>query len=233
MNNEEISDIQKLSIPESMDYTIEGEEINSSELLAFSAAISGYLGTNDFSNEFEIIKINRNTITFRFEFKKRMMIALLVVFGILLLNFLAYEFLFEKLKTSKRLNSDIAKNQMEILKYEEEFKQKKLFIVQKNWNSRYSISEIVELLASSAPEGLKILEINYQPENTKKVNAASLLNYQYKKIIVLGNVTGSNQLNNWMKAILESNFFADVSLLNYQLNFSGIGNDFNLEILLK
>jgi|694.fasta_scaffold05090_11 hypothetical protein len=228
-----ISDIQKLSTPESMDYTIEGEVINSSELLALSAAISGYLGTNDFSNEFEIIKENRNTITFRFEFKKRMMSALLVVFAILLINFLAYEFLFEKLETSKRLNSDVAKNQMEILKYEEEFKQKKQFIVQKNWNSRYSISEIVEHLASSAPEGLRVIEINYQPENKKKANAAALLNYQYKKIIVLGNVTGSNQLNNWMKALVDSNYFADVSLLNYQLNSSGIGNDFNLEILLK
>ncbi len=233
VEGQEVHEIQKLNAPESIDYTIEGEKINSSEILAFSAAIAGSLEQYDLANEFELIEANRKNISFGFQFKKKLVTSLLIVFGILLLNFLVYDFLFTKLESSKKINRDVAQSQMASIKTQEEFKQKKQFIVQKNWNANASISEIIELLSSSAPNGLTIKEINYQPENYKKTNATNSLKFQYKKVHVFGNVSNSNQLNSWMNLLVESRYFMDVSLQNYQLNTTGVGNVFNLEILLK
>lgn len=233
IEDNEICDIQRNTSLENIDYIIEGEEINSTQLLAFSSALSGTLNDNVFADEIEMISLNRININFRLIFKKRMLLALLILFAILLSNFLVYDFLFEKLEISKKNTNDVVQNQKEIARVKRDFENKKQFILQKNWNTKYAISEIIELLASSSPEGLKLTEINYQPESIKRTNTEIVNNFQYKKIIILGVVNNSTQLNNWMKYLVESNYFADVSLVNYQLSNSGIGNIFNLEITLK
>ncbi len=233
IEGQEIQDIHKLNTPESIDYTIEGDKINSNELIAFSAAVAATIGEDNLSEEYDLIESNKKNMTFAYNFKKRLMATLIIIFGVLLVNFLAYDFLFAKIEQSKKVNSNAAQNQMASLKLQEDYKQKKQFIVQKNWNANTSISEIIELLSSSAPNGLTIKQINYQAENNKKFGSSNLLKYQYKKIHVFGNVSSSNQLNNWMKFLVESADFKDVSLQNYQLNTTGTGNIFNLEILLK
>lgn len=233
IDENEISDVQKITQPAEINYTIEGEEISASAVLAFSSAIAATLAEEDDSSPFEEIKSNRVNINFQHSFKTKLAVSLFVIFGILLLNFVVYDLLFSKVEHSKKIRTVAALSQTENAKAQENYKEKKRFIDQKNWNSKHSISELVEQLASTAPNGVRLKEISYQKFNKKKSNNNNQLKYEYKEIQVEGVVNNSNQLNNWMKALVASDLFSDVNLQNYQLNSVGSGNSFNLEIVLK
>jgi Tfp pilus assembly protein PilN len=209
-------------------FKIENNEISSNVLVLFSSVLLLELKTEGIALQHPLTIDFKRTVLFKKKYKKYLFNTISVFFLLLLINFVVYSYLFNVMSANTRNSEQQAKQSELKIQEMNEYKFRKKFIEDKNWNKPHLLAEYIESIMKSAPKGLSIKSLNYQLNNSKK----NKLELVYNKIYINGVVVNSNQLNKWMKSLGSLDLFKDVELISYTTNYNTNDYSFNLEIEL-
>lgn len=219
-NDSKVDKIDKVEITDDKEYVFETEHVKSTALLAYSVAVLNGLDITQESGHLDLVESNRNSIKFNIKFRKYLIVSSFLLCGILLLNFFAFSYLFNKVETNSSIVSSNKKANSLQKKLNEDYRIRKTFIVNKNWDNNIHVANYIEDIASIAPKGMKLLSMAYQKENVKKSRVDKIPIFDYSTIDVNGIVQNSNQLNQWIKKINDYPYMKDLKLLDYKASMS-------------
>lgn len=214
------------------EYTIEGEIVNSHEIIAFSTALSHFIPTQ----KLQPIAIEKITASKEeYLYKKKYTV---IGFGILLIFFLTtvtnllianhYEY------ANNELQYEVDKKrkyitELEVL--ESDLKTKEQFIQNSGIIKASKISFYADQIAGSIPVSIQLNQLFVNPI-TKRITKAEDIQFNYKTIKVIGTVNKSIELNNWMKRLKKYEWIAEINIISYiQENVKKPG-DFEIEITI-
>lgn len=231
--NGKIENIERLENYQKEHYNIEGESLSSDLIIAYSAAILNGLNQDQSTSKIQEIEGNRNTIHFKLKFKKYLAVSLGVFCILLLINFIAFSYLFQQIVTRSTLVSSNEEYLQKQNKTRNDYLKNKEFILNKNWDNKIHITNYIEDLSMAAPSGLKLTNVSYQKIDQKKSRIEKRIIFDYSNIELIGTVRNSEELNEWMKELDKLSYVKDIKLVEYKKSIIGNTFTFNLKILLN
>ena len=218
------------SVSNGEEYNIEGEIINSHELIAFGTVF------NHFVSSTKIIPISSAKVEETKEeylYKNK---SLIVGFGIVAFFFVlvmtnmviagSYE------KTHNKLQYQVNSKReyvVELTKLEEELKTKEQFIQSSGVARASRISYYTDQIGLSIPASIQLNQLFINPL-TKKINKAEDINFNYNSIKITGTVSRSIELNNWIKTLKEYEWVSEINIISFiQDNIKTVG-EFEIEV---
>lgn len=218
------------SVSNGEEYHIEGETINSHELIAFGTALSHFIPPN------KLISIEApNVVEIKEEYYHRNKYVMLG-FSMLVLFFLititnmlignAYQATNNELQYQVNSKKQFV-DELAILR--EEFNIKEQFVQNSGVTQASKISYYADQIALSIPKSIQLNQLFINPL-TKRINKAEDIHFNYNKIKVSGTVTKSISLNNWVKQLKNYEWTNDINIISFvQENLKNAGK-FEIEI---
>ena len=195
-------------------YNINNLEINNQIILSFCHVLSvianskAELASTDEMNEI----IYDNFIQKQFS-KKLTKYSLIVFIGVLLVNFLVFNYYFKETEHNKTLLSsyEIQLNEINTLKGKINDKQKKVndFIHTQSSINTYRVNEINKLI----PHGISLNEINYCPVEKFKENQTPI--FEENTIYYNGTTKNNNLLSEWIEKIESLNWVNKTTIISF------------------
>ena len=213
-------------------FTVIGEEsIPCTHVLPFAAAF-GYFTHSSLSNiNSEIIEHGLTDYSYLKIMKKGGFMFLIMLFVMLLVNFLFFSYQNDK---QKQLTGELSQYQQTIQQlaaYKEEIAEKEKITQNGAWGSNSYFSYYADRIAASKPDGIVLQKMQLFPVTLK--NKKFDLNGIRKDTICIAGVTRNSMLlNDWTKALQAQKFVQHVGITNYTQQESNSGS-FTLEIALN
>ncbi|MCB0401210.1 MAG: hypothetical protein KDD41_03945 [Flavobacteriales bacterium] len=226
-----ISHIDSLGdVSGSHEYEIDGELINSYELVAFATAFSHFLMPPGLI-PMESGQVNQ----FREEYlhkKKASVVGLSIAVLFLLLTV-------GNLLVKNNIEASYNEYQYQVLskkelveelgKLREEMAVKEAFIQNSGVVRASRISYYADQVALSIPDAIRLDELFINPTE-KRINKAEDIAFLYNKIKVTGTVTRSIDLNEWIKHLKNHNWSGDVTIISFNQENLSTPGEFEIEI---
>ncbi len=221
------------SVSNGEEYNIEGETINSHELIAFGTALSHFVSPD------KIVSIDAqrvNEIKDEYYHRNKYVavgFSMLIVFFLMtIINMLvgnAYQ------ATNNELQYQVnSKKQFvdELVVLREEFNIKEQFVQNSGVTQASKISYYADQIALSVPESIQLNQLFINPL-TKRINKAEDIQFNYNKIKVSGTVNKSIELNNWVKDLKQYEWIDEISIISFIQDNLREAGEFELEIQLN
>ncbi len=203
-------------------------------LLAFGAALSYFIGTEEGILNANLLTDLKAEFQQKQKFEFRGWLLLIAAFLILMINYFIFDNYWSK---NKDMNAQLQLTQVALQRYDKlkiEFDQKKLFLEQNGLLENSRTSYYADQLAKELPVSMQFTGLDIHP--LKKKNPGedrTLFLFENKLIHVSGNCQRNTELNEWMKKIKKQNWVDDVVLLNYKQDNVRENGFFLVEIKLK
>lgn len=195
-------------------YNFNNLEITNQIILSFCHVLSvishskAELASTDEVNEI----IYDNFIQKQFS-KKLTKYSLIIFIGILLVNFLVFNYYFKETEQNKTLLSsyEIQLSEIKMLKNKINDKQKKVndFIYSQSSLYTYRVNEINKLI----PYGISLNEINYCPAEKFKENQTPI--FEINTIYFNGNTKNNSSLSEWIEKIETLNWVNKTTIISF------------------
>lgn len=221
------------SVSNGEEYNVEGEIINSHELIAFGSAFNHFVPNikltpiicdqiiemdEEYLNKNKLVTVGFGIVSFFF---------LVVMVNLMVANSL--ESTHNKLQY--QVNSK-KKYVVELTKLEEELKRKEQFIQGSGVARASKISYYTDQIALSVSEAIQLDQLFVNPL-TKRINKAEVINFNFNSIKISGTVSRSIELNNWIKELKQYEWIAEINIISFiQDNFKTAG-EFELEVKIN
>ena len=230
-NENKVSAIEELFDDEEFTYNINGIEITSKFFMSFTGALNLALNRNITQNNYNSICTDLNEdFKQRRRFKLTLNTSLIVLFVVLLGNFLIYNHYFSRLSSLKG-NSQalkISKEEISVLSSNIIKSKKKVEDVQKTNASRGSY--YIDRIIRSLPQSITLIELNYQPLK-KQIQKGKPIEYELRTVIIEGLSLDSKAYSNWLKHLENYSWINTVAIINYSEE-AGIST-FNISIAIN
>ena len=212
------------------EYLIEGESVNSHELIAFATALthfipSGRLTTisagkvSEIKDEF----LNKNKYT-AVGFSMLVLFFLITIVNMLVSN--SYRDANNELQY--QVNSK-QKYVAELATLKDELKIKEQFVHNSGIARASKISYYADQIALSIPETIQLDRLFINPLEKRITKAEDIL-FNYNKIKVRGTVNRSIELNNWVKKIKQYEWTGDINIISFVQDNLKTAGEFEIEI---
>lgn len=234
IENKNIIQLDNLgSVSNGEEYNVEGEVINSHELIAFGSAFNHFVPVVklepifcDQIKEIEAEYLNRN---------KLMAVGFTIVaffFVVVMVNLMVSNSLESTHnKLQYQVNSK-KKYVVELSKLNEELKRKEQFIQGSGVARASKISYYTDQIALSVSEAIQLNQLFVNPL-AKRINKAEDINFKFNSIKISGTVSRSIELNNWIKELKQYEWIAEINIISFiQDNFKTAG-EFELEVKIN
>ena len=200
------------------DYDINGLRINNKYLLALSGILKLIL--NPAANTGNCIALS-NDIAFKNRqkaiFEKGIKGGLITILGVLLINFFAFSYYFDK---SNSIKETIALNKVSIeniTKARERVKNKEEKVEDITSQSLSKSSYIINEITKGLPSSILLTEINYAPLE-KKIKDEEAVIITDNIILVSGNTLDSGAFTLWVSATEKMDWVEKVTILSFGKN---------------
>lgn len=221
------------SVSNGEEYNIEGEIINSHELIAFGSALNHFLPVIKLSpifcdqiREFEEEYLNKNKLV-SIGFAIVAFFFLVVMVNLMVANNLE--------STHNQLQYQVnskKKYVLELAQLKEELKIKEQFIQGSGVARASKISYYTDQIALSVSKAIQLNQLFVNPL-AKRINKAEDINFNFNSIKITGTVSRSIELNNWIKELKQYEWIAEINIISFiQDNFKTAG-EFELEVKIN
>lgn len=216
-------------------YQIGDEKITNQSILAFAGAFQ-YMVIRDCSPTSYMDKIRQSYKEHRYynALKVSRWGILIILFSILLINWLVFEFYnqkYDKLSTKVSGYNTLLNNYNNM---NAELEQKQALLEESGMLNSSRISYYADRLVVNLPEGIKLTEMNINPHVGKKtlMDETEFIN---KSILISGTTTRSTELNDWIKVIKQYEWIEEVKNFNYAKNQNSNNNNatFTMKLTLN
>ncbi len=234
IENDQIIQMNSLgSVSGGEEYNIEGEIINSHELIAFGTAFNHFMPTSKLvtisATKIEQLKdefLNKNKL-------KVVGFSMVAIFFLIVMLNLVIANNYEKTHNELQYQVNSKKKYVEELKtLEKELKIKEQFVKGSGVARASKISYYTDQIAWSVPESIQLNQLFVNPLE-KKINKAEDINFNYNSIKITGTVSRSIDLNNWIKVLKQYPWAVEINIISFiQENFSTAG-EFQLELKIN
>jgi len=214
-------------------YNIGDDELDDQLILAFSKAFSKLINIPETLHHVELIQQEEEKYIYSHLFQKLKWGGLVGIFGLLLINFMIFNYLNNKnQQTGVQLSMHQSQlNQLNNLK--SRYQEKQAFFKQTSVLKPSKTSWYADQIASSMQEGIQLQQLEIAPSINKKkrrIDQQYLFNHQ--KLLIKGKSKRSNFLNNWINDLQNLDWIKTVNVLPYSEEKNGRGA-FELEVVLK
>ena len=234
IENNNIIHIDSLgSVASGDEYDIEGEIINSHELIAFSSALSHFILLQQLipisceqviSHKEEYLNKNKYT-TVGF--------ALIVFFFIITITNMLISNSLESTNNELQYQINSKKQYVdELAVLSEELAIKEQFIQNSGVTKASKISYYADQIALSVPNSIRLDELFINPLS-KRISKAEDIHFNYNSIKVIGTVDRSIQLNNWIKELKAYEWTNEINIISFIQNNLKTPGEFEISIIIN
>ncbi|MBS1614241.1 MAG: hypothetical protein JST49_15585 [Bacteroidetes bacterium] len=213
--------------------SIGGERLPVAYLLAYSAAISYYLGYED--NSVINSRITENSRQFKTNtlITRYSLIFLSVVLGLILISTGANYYYSQQLNDLSLTVPAYANNEMRDSLIVQ-INSKKKFLVEGDWLASSQSSFYADRIAASIPQGVKLIALNIFPKaNLLGEGDEDALNFNNDELVIKGIARDELVLKNWIENVRSNKWISSISVNNYQWNSKTNEGEFEVKIGLK
>jgi hypothetical protein len=221
------------SVSNGEEYNIEGEIINSHELIAFGTAFSHFVPPT------KIVAISSKKIEETKEeylHKNKLLavgLSMISLFFIVVMINLVVANAYEKTHNELQFKVNSKKKYVvELANLNEELKIKEQFVQNSGVARASRISFYADQIALSVSKAIQLDQLFINPLE-KRITKAEDINFNYNNIKITGTVSRSIELNNWVKVLKQYDWVADIDIISFiQDNFKTAG-EFEIEVTIK
>ncbi|WP_164030252.1 hypothetical protein [Spongiivirga citrea] len=226
IEDNDIKNIEKSESSEDFNYHINGLDISSQSLLAFSGALQSVLRKENANSN--LVDRNNQVKTdylqdrFFFVFSR---VAIALLLGSLLINFFLFSYYFDGVNTLQQQAQTNTTNSGKLLELNEKVKRKQQLsenlLNAASSKSSKQIDEIITIL----PAAVVLEEINYQPL-LRAIKNDSAINVKANEIFISGTTANKESFTawvamleslNWIKSVLTSSYEEGNRTANFEL----------------
>lgn len=212
-------------------YSVAGEDLLSRQLLPFAAAVSSVATIHSKQQTDEVANLSQEYFA-RQVLKKGGFTALIVLFLIVLLNFVAFDSL-RKEQTKFSLQVETGKNLL--IKLDElrsNFTQKEDFLKKSGLNKNSQLSFYADRLAADLPVEVRLTSMEINPL-MKKIRVGKESRFAANIIMVKGETMHPLQLNRWIQSLKLESWVAKLDKQEYFLKQKNKPAEFVIEISVQ
>jgi hypothetical protein len=221
------------SVSNGEEYDIEGETVNSHELIAFGTAFSHFV------SPIKIVTVSSKKIEETKEeyLHKNKLVAvglsMVSLFFLVVMVNLVVANGFQNTHNELQFKVNSKKKYVEELaQLNKELKTKEQFVQSSGVARASKISFYTDQIGLSVSEAIQLDQLFVNPLE-KRINKAEDINFNYNNIKVTGTVSRSIELNNWVKVLKEYDWIEDINIISFiQENFKTAG-EFEIEVTVK
>lgn len=221
--------------PKSNNIAIGLENINSENLVSYSAALSYFMGDISQVRLVESM-VNKNGEEFKeknlFQTMGKLMLACLI--SILLVNYFLFNYYYTKKNDlSARISSQINEiNKVDTLKAE--LQKKRTFLNRSGFLSDSKTSFYADRIAASVPDGILLDEMNIEPLLKKaESDTTNIMAFKQDVILLSGTAKSSAYVGDWMKKLKKNDWVKNAELVSYDQDKELNEGRFNIELKFK
>ncbi len=218
---------------ETLKYHIGEDDLDDRLLLAFSKAFSNLVAIPKDIHNTQRVEKEEETFLYTHLFQKTKWVGLLGIFGLLLFNFMIFNYLNNKNQKSG-VQLSMHQNQLSQLRdLKTRYQEKQMFFKQTSVLKPSKTSWYADEIATSMQEGIQLQQLEISPSiNKKKRRIDQQYLFDQRKLLIKGKSQKSNFLNSWINDLQALNWVETVNVLPYSEEGNGRG-EFELEVLLK
>lgn len=234
LENNHINHIDGLgSVAGGEEYTIDGEQVNSHELIAFSSAFSHFIPSRNIVpiNCEEIANIQQEHL-----YKNKYTV---VGFSMILFFFIitiTNVFISNSIESaSNELQYQITSNQQyydELAHLKTALATKEQFIQNSGVAKAAKISFYADQIALTVPNSIQLDRLFINPL-TKRINKAEDIHFTYNSIKISGVVNRSIELNNWIKELKTYEWVNDINIISFIQDNLKTPGEFEITVNIK
>lgn len=218
------------SVSEGEEYHIEGEIVNSHEVIAFSSGLSHFIPLR------ELNPINCNEITaIKDEFynKNKYVVvgfSILVFFFLLTIGNMMLNNSYQSINNTLQYQVSSNKKYIDELKIlQNELAIKEEFVNNSGLTKASKVSFYADQIALSIPNSIQLNQLFINPSE-KRIKKSEDIQFNYNKMKLMGSVSSSIELNYWIKELKKYEWIADIVVISFiQENIKTAG-EFEVEI---
>ncbi len=230
--SDQITGISLVEAVPKQTYSINGLEVQNTQLLNFSGALSYILQSKTTVSNFEETETNLVT-----DFRQKRFFSQFIIFGlgflllILLLNFFMFNSYYESVESMKQTASVNSSQKEKLLKLKAvvDEKQKTVDDILKNSASRSSY--YIDAIANSLPNTIQLAGLTYQPIK-KRIKKNKAIQWTQNTITISGISTDSDLFSDWIQTLEDLGWIDTVTVVNYGAQTKTY-TDFSLKIQLS
>jgi Tfp pilus assembly protein PilN len=199
---------------------IDGSTINPQQTVSFAEGF-GYLTrqTNVVTDNIELTVLPEQHLQ---KIKTRLLLTTLIIFSLLITGTNAMLF-FQKFDESNAIDVELnlyeSKNN-QITALLESYQKKKNLIEQAGIFDNKKMSVYADKIAASLPEDILLRELYFNPEEGE-TEVDSLTNFTENQLIIKGNCSKSQSVNEWINVLKSQSFIKTVNLETFKYNSEG------------
>ena len=196
-------------------YHLNGLEVTNADMLSFGGVVHFLTADKEVdSNYGDMVETLKSSFVTNRTFTLLLRMGILLVLGILLVNFLVFNHYFEateRIRTNLALDSENKKN-LTLLRDRVEEKEKKVDAILSFSNSKASF--YLDRLAASIPQSILLTALQYQPLSVP-IQAAKPIVLQGNTILVLGSSANSEDFSTWITQLETMDWVDKVETMDY------------------
>lgn len=231
IENAFIKSIEKHEVENSIDYNINGLQINNNQLLSFSAALHGVLQKFNPQTNFEVLKqtLKKDFTQNRF-YSQFLKFGLIFILSLLLFNFIFFNHYFNEVNTLQQTSQINQTTKQKILELNERVTKSQKTVEDMLKSSSSKSSFYVSSIIKGLPSTVLLTELNYQPV-LKRIKAEQPINTDNNTIFISGESNSSDQFSKWIVNLESTDWIKKVEIQNYEDESKSLSN-FSLKLTI-
>ncbi len=214
---------------EAQSISIGNNTIDSGLLPAFALGFSFLLDYKNLDTTVPNINERRGEYVYKQKIMLTSKIALIVLFVILLANFLIFDHFYKKVQSEEQSVANQEETIDKLNELKEEFASKDRFLQQSGLLEQNKVSFYLDRLAASVPNNITLIDLQVNPlANPNKKEDFDLIN---NLIRISGTSNRSASFNDWVKGLKADSVFTDVSIAAYEHDLKTNTAVFTIELL--
>lgn len=204
-----------------------GEKIDLSCLMPFLLGLQ-LLASNDLKSTYAPIISNREQWKYTMLFQKTLPISAVLIFVLLLLNFLAYTHYTQKNNELHGLTQAYNKQLTEISDLKNSFEAKKQFLLN-NGGQNSKVAKMGDEIAMLLPKQITLSKMSFQPV-TKVIKKDNLVRFAQDKMTVEGETDSYAHFQVWLDELRKLEWVSEIAIVGYQETNSRHDAEFSISI---
>jgi hypothetical protein len=231
IENSEIISIHNNEIVSPVSYRINGLNIANTHLLSFASALSYIIDNNNYSN-FEV-RENELLVEYTLSqfFKKFTKFALVFIFSLLLINFMFYNFYFNKVEGLQQTSLVNQHSKSKVIGLSKKIEKSEKIVNDMLYSNSSKSSYYLNHIVNSIPSSIQFSQIDYQPL-LKKVKTSEPILIDYNIILISGDSTDSDLFSIWINELESYTWIEKIEIIDYSDLTNHISN-FSIKITMK
>jgi hypothetical protein len=239
-----IKDLQVLDIssietnesePTGIEYNIGDQYVRSSGIIPFASAtglLANGIETGMAISQPMISKERENYKYFKF-FKAALIALLVGVFAILLINFIFYNYYFEKNKDLQTAQLVTREQMGKTSLMAEQLNKKEQFLTNSGWDSPSRLSFLADKIGAMVPLDIQLTEMKIYPVAVNDFFDNTAVSFKRDTIVVNGTCGDPSELSEFTSNLRNTSVFNTITIQNYTFKKETNTGVFLLEITTK